>query len=95
MNDQAGDAGLRTAQGCILTNGESHVGSVGSIPLDVLLVVQAGVGLVTIDGVEHDVATDSVILIPKGSSRSIAATRRMLYFSVHQRRERLGLGGLG
>ena len=55
--------------------------------LDVLLVVQAGDGTVTIDGQGHDVAADSVVLIPAGAARSIRARRRLLYFSIHHRRE--------
>ena len=76
----------------MLGEGESMATHVND-DLDVLLIVQAGSGSVVIDGVNHTVAADSVILVPKGSSRSISATRRMLYFSVHQRRERLGLRG--
>ncbi len=59
--------------------------------LDVLLVVQAGDGSVTIDGRVHDVAADSVVLIPAGTSRSIRARRRLLYFSIHHRREGLAI----
>ncbi len=60
--------------------------------VDVLLVVQGGAGSVVIDGVAHEVADQSVVLVPRGTRRSIHADRRLLYFSIHQRREPLTVG---
>lgn len=59
--------------------------------VDVLIVVQGGEGVVVVDGVEHVVQTDSLLLVPAGVRRTIRATRRLIYFSIHARRGGLGL----
>lgn len=62
-----------------------------SAELDVLIVVQGGEGVVVVDDVEHVVHTDSLLLVPAGVRRSIRATRRLIYFSIHARRGGLDL----
>lgn len=57
--------------------------------VDQLLVVQVGAGVVVIDGVEHRIGTDSLLLIPRGAHRSIRATKQMAYLSIHIRRSGL------
>lgn len=55
--------------------------------VDVLIVVVAGAGTISIDGRQHAVAEGSIVLIPRGSERSItAASDRFAYLSCHQRR---------
>jgi mannose-6-phosphate isomerase-like protein (cupin superfamily) len=55
--------------------------------LDVLVVVLAGSGAVTVDGERHEVGAGRAILVPHGASRSIAAAGDGLrYLSVHRRR---------
>lgn len=61
--------------------GEHHYATV-----DVLIIVQSGDGVIVIDGVDHVVHADSVLLIPRGINRSIHATRRLVYYSIHMRR---------
>jgi len=58
--------------------------------VDVLVVAVAGDGLVTLDGVEHQLATGQLVLITKGVRRRITATSdRFAYLTCHRRR--LGL----
>ena len=55
--------------------------------LDVLVVVLEGSGVVRVDGREHVVGADQVLLIEKGAARSFAAGAGGLrYLSVHRRR---------
>lgn len=60
--------------------------------VDVLLIVVSGRGVVVIDDVEHDVAPDSVTLIPRTTSRSIRSDGGMTYYSIHVRSHGLALG---
>lgn len=62
-----------------------------SADLDVLILVQAGEGVVVVDQVEHVVQTDSLLLVPAGARRVIRATRRLVYFSIHARRDGLNV----
>lgn len=62
-----------------------------SAQLDVLIVVQGGEGVITVDDIEHIVQTDSLLLVPAGTRRTIRSTRRLIYFSIHARRGGLGL----
>ena len=55
---------------------------------DVLLVVLAGAGTVTVDGRPSDVAAPAAVVIPRGTERAIAAGPEGLrYVSAHRRRE--------
>ena len=54
---------------------------------DVILVVLDGSGTVTIDGVAHAATTGTLVVIPRGSSRSIVAgVEGMRCLTVHKRR---------
>lgn len=54
---------------------------------DVLLVVTAGSGVVTVDGCRYEVLRHSAMLVPKGCWRSIeAGPEGLRYLSVHLRR---------
>ena len=59
--------------------------------VDVLLIVRSGDGCLTIDGVSHEIGTDSIALIPQGTSRSIATDSGLTYVTVHARRAGLGI----
>ena len=54
--------------------------------VDVLLIVQSGDGVIVVDGVDNVVQAESVVLIPRGAKRSIHASRRLVYYSIHTRR---------
>ncbi|HYF62926.1 MAG TPA: cupin domain-containing protein [Herpetosiphonaceae bacterium] len=55
--------------------------------VDVLIAVVAGEGTISIDGQAHAAAAGSIVLIPRGSERSITATGdQFAYLSCHQRR---------
>ncbi len=54
--------------------------------LDVLMFVTGGSGTVVIDGVTHEIRTDSVLLIPRGATRSVRSDDRLAYLTVHHRR---------
>lgn len=57
--------------------------------VDVLVVVQAGDGVVTIDGTVIEVIGGSVALIPVNAERSISAVSELVYLSIHTRRQGL------
>ena len=60
-----------------------HVGDV-----DVLIVVREGDGELTVDGIVRMLTGSSLVLIPKGSARSLRAGERGIgYLSVHRGRE--------
>jgi quercetin dioxygenase-like cupin family protein len=55
---------------------------------DVLLVVVAGGGFVTVDGRRSDLRAPAAVLIPKGAERAIVAGKAgMRYVSAHRRRD--------
>jgi quercetin dioxygenase-like cupin family protein len=54
--------------------------------VDVLLMVIAGEGEVTVDGTVHTLRPGCALLIPKGAERAIRATTTLDYLSVHRRR---------
>jgi quercetin dioxygenase-like cupin family protein len=57
---------------------------------DVLVVVVAGGGTVTIDGADHELRAPAATVIAKGASRRIAAgADGIRYLSAHLRREGL------
>ncbi len=59
---------------------------------DVLLIVLRGGGVVAVDGVEHEVAADDVVVLRKGARRRVVAgSEGIRYLSVHLRRT-LGIG---
>lgn len=57
--------------------------------VDVVIVVQSGEGVLTIDDELHRITVDSLAIVPRGTSREIVANGRLLYFTIHQRREGL------
>ncbi len=63
---------------------------------DVLVVVIAGEGVVTVDGEEHRVEGGQCLMVPKGTSRTIRAGEGgMRYMTVHRRREGLDITRAG
>lgn len=64
--------------------------------VDVVLLVIAGGGTVRLDGVEHAVGPHTLLSIPKGVARRIAAGDEppgLAYLTVHRRRGLLTIGG--
>ncbi len=62
--------------------------------LDVMVLVQSGTGVLTVDEQTRRLGVDHLALIPKGSSRSIVAgDAGITYLSVHRRRSPLGITG--
>jgi quercetin dioxygenase-like cupin family protein len=54
---------------------------------DVLLIVLQGSACVAIDGIEHQLAAEHLLLIPRGSMRGITAgSDGARYLSIHRRR---------
>jgi quercetin dioxygenase-like cupin family protein len=54
---------------------------------DVLMVVLEGSARVSVDDVDHLLATDQLLLIPRGSARAMSAgPRGVRYLSTHRRR---------
>jgi mannose-6-phosphate isomerase-like protein (cupin superfamily) len=67
----------------------SHVNA----EVDVLMVVVSGAGSLVVDDECIDLSQGKVVMVPKGSSRSIeAGVEGLAYVNVHKRRKRLGLG---
>jgi quercetin dioxygenase-like cupin family protein len=57
---------------------------------EVMLIVLEGSARVAVDGVEHQVAADQLLLIPRGCVRSIrAGPGAVRYLSIHLRRDPL------
>jgi len=79
------DSGQLNANLVTLAAGEAIAEHVNS-EVDVLIVVKVGSGVVVVDGVEHAVGADSLVLVPRGTSREIRSTRRLCYLTVHARR---------
>lgn len=60
--------------------------------VDVLVYVQSGSGVLTVDGASHPLASEHLALIPRGCARSVVAgTRGLTYLSIHRRRAGLSL----
>ena len=61
--------------------------------VDVLVVVLAGGGAVTVDGREVALAADRIVAVPRGAVRSIRAgdDEGMLYLTVHRQRGPLSI----
>lgn len=58
--------------------------------LDVLVVVLAGSASVSVDGSAHELAAGELLLVPRGSARSIVAgPDGVRYLSIHRRRDPL------
>lgn len=62
--------------------------------LDVLVVGLAGAGSIDVDGVTLPVGQGSVLLVPRGARRSLAAgdDTPLVYVTVHRRRGGLEIG---
>jgi mannose-6-phosphate isomerase-like protein (cupin superfamily) len=70
----------------------ADIGSHVNGEVDVLLFVQSGTGVLTIDESDRLLGTDHLALIAKGSQRSIVAgDSGLTYLSVHRRRGPLGI----
>lgn len=62
--------------------------------VDVVIVVLGGDGLVTIDGERHEVASQTLVCVPRGTARAIVAgDDGLVYVTVHRRRRGLGISG--
>lgn len=60
--------------------------------VDVLVFVQSGSGVLTIDGHPRPMRSDVLALIPHGASRAISASAQgITYLSIHRRRTGLGI----
>ena len=58
--------------------------------IDVVTVVISGKGTAIVDGVEHLLAVGSLLLIPKGTERSIESrSPDFRYLNIHKRRRKL------
>lgn len=58
--------------------------------LDVLVVVLAGAGVLTVDGEDRDLRRDVLALLPRGARRRVGAgPLGLVYLSVHRRRDPL------
>lgn len=67
---------------------EEHVNG----EVDVLIFVQSGTGSITIDGATHEVGTNHLALVPRGSTRGVAAgPTGISYLSVHRRRRPISI----
>lgn len=65
---------------------ETHINSA----VDVMLVGILGTGTVTIDGVDHRLATGQLLIVPQGEARRIRSeSARFAYLTCHRRREGL------
>jgi quercetin dioxygenase-like cupin family protein len=60
--------------------------------VDVLVLVMAGDGALTIDADTHQLSTGACALVPSGSARAIAAgAHGLAYLTVHRARPGLGI----
>ena len=58
--------------------------------VDVMVIVQSGTGVLTVDAQTQRLGVDQLALIPRGSSRSIVAgAAGISYLSIHRRRSPL------
>jgi quercetin dioxygenase-like cupin family protein len=58
--------------------------------IDVLIVVLHGSATIRVDGVDNQLATHELLLVPRGSTRAVTAgADGVRYLSVHRRREPL------
>ncbi len=65
----------------------ASIGEHVNAEVDVLVAVQTGAGVISIDGRRRRLAADHVALVPRGASRSIVAgTEGLRYLSIHRRR---------
>jgi quercetin dioxygenase-like cupin family protein len=63
--------------------------------VDVVIVVMAGRGWLTVDGQNADLKTHVVVNVPRMSRRGVrAADEGLDYLSIHRRRSPLGIGGV-
>ncbi|MER5872331.1 hypothetical protein [Streptomyces sp. NPDC002044] len=61
--------------------------------LDVLLVVVAGTGHLTLDGAGREVSRGSLTVLPRGASRALSAgPDGLVYLTAHRRRPGMGIG---
>lgn len=63
--------------------------------VEVLLIITSGEGTAIVDGVTIELRPDTVVSIPVGATRSLHATTRLTYLSVHPRRGKLGIARRG
>lgn len=71
---------------------DHRIGDHANHEVDVLVSVVSGAGSVTVEDVEHQVRPGTLVLVPKGTRRSVAAgPDGLAYLSIHRRRGVLGL----
>jgi quercetin dioxygenase-like cupin family protein len=77
----------------VLASGHS-VASHRNDSLDVLIVVVEGTAEVTIDGASHEIEAGGALVVPQGSTRTIAAGDHapVRYLTVHGERSALTVG---
>ncbi|MGF1472287.1 MAG: cupin domain-containing protein [Rubrobacteraceae bacterium] len=69
------------------------VGEHANTEVDVLLIGMAGSGVISVNGVEHQVYPGVLVLVPNGVRRAIrSSSDDFSYLTVHQRRGPLRLG---
>jgi quercetin dioxygenase-like cupin family protein len=62
--------------------------------VDVVIVVLGGNGVVTIDDARHDVGSQTLLCVPRATTRGIVAgDDGLVYVTVHRRRRGLGISG--
>jgi quercetin dioxygenase-like cupin family protein len=61
--------------------------------VDVLVVVLAGSGRLTIDGGDLDLSPSAAVVVPRGTTRGVTAGDGLRYLTVHAERRPLGIGG--
>lgn len=61
--------------------------------VEVAVVVLAGAGTTTVDGVAHELAPHTLVVVPAGAERSLAAgDEGLTYLTVHRQRGPLAIG---
>jgi quercetin dioxygenase-like cupin family protein len=71
---------------------DDSVGAHVNDEVDVVMTVIAGRGRVSIDGTSHELRSEVLVAVPKGSRREIfAGADGITYLSIHRRRQPLGI----
>jgi quercetin dioxygenase-like cupin family protein len=76
----------------VVLDGGGSIAAHRNDAVDVLLIVLAGAGTVSVDGEDHALAPAVAVQVPSGSTRAITAGPEGLrYLTVHAEREPLGI----
>jgi quercetin dioxygenase-like cupin family protein len=71
---------------------DDSIGAHVNDEVDVVMTVIAGRGRVSIDGTSHELRSEVLVAVPKGSRREIfAGADGITYLSIHRRRQPLGI----